>query len=98
MKISHRLFRLFTPIILLLSGGSFVLFCHTLNWLYLLTFFFSLYGLPLITYRLHQLLIPIEEGISYLDETSYSPWFVSYQIQYIYLYNSFFRILFKINP
>ena len=98
MTILSRLFCLFTPFILLLAGASFILLCHTLNGLYLLLFLFSLYGLPVITYRLHQWIIPIEEGVSYLNEENYSPWFVSYHLQSIYFVIPFLESCLRLIP
>ncbi len=46
---------------------------------------FALYGLPLLTYRLHQWRYPIVEGIHYLMGKEYNPWWGSHQIQTIYL-------------
>jgi acetyltransferase-like isoleucine patch superfamily enzyme len=45
----------------------------------------SLYGLPLLTYRLHQWRYPIVEGIHYLMDKGYNPWWGSHQIQTIYI-------------
>ncbi len=98
MTLFARLFCLFTPFILLLAVASFVLFCHTLNWLYLLGFFFSLYGLPVITYRLHQWIFPMEEGITYLNQETYSPWFVSYHLQSVYYVIPLLESLLRLIP
>jgi acetyltransferase-like isoleucine patch superfamily enzyme len=46
---------------------------------------FSLYALPLLTYRLHQWRYPIVEGIYYLMGKGYNPWWGSHQIQTIYI-------------
>lgn len=46
---------------------------------------FTLYFLPLLTYRLHQWRYPIQPGITYLQGTAYSPWWGSHQIQAIYI-------------
>ncbi|MEP0790038.1 acyl transferase [Funiculus sociatus GB2-C1] len=46
---------------------------------------FSLYGFPLLVYRIHELFYPIKEGISYLGTKEYSPWWGSHQIQVIYI-------------
>ena len=46
---------------------------------------FVLYGLPLLTYRLHSRFHPVTEGISYLQSSEYSPWWGSHQIQLIYI-------------
>jgi acetyltransferase-like isoleucine patch superfamily enzyme len=46
---------------------------------------FTLYILPLLTYRLHQWRYPIKPGITYLQGKAYSPWWGSHQIQVIYI-------------
>lgn len=51
----------------------------------LATLFFTLYLLPLLTYRLHQWVFAIEEGVSYLMGKRYSPWWGAHQIQAIYV-------------
>lgn len=51
----------------------------------LLTLIFSVYGLPLITYRLHQVFWPVQEGHSTMIGTDYSPWHGTHQIQLVYI-------------
>ncbi|NEQ53757.1 MAG: acyl transferase [Leptolyngbya sp. SIO3F4] len=45
----------------------------------------SLYGLPLLGYRLHNYIYPLKSGISYLQGSDYSPWWGSHQFQVIYI-------------
>ncbi|MEH2148440.1 MAG: acyl transferase [Nostoc sp.] len=47
--------------------------------------FLSIYGLPVLVYRLHEWVYPVREGISYLQGKEYSPWWGSHQIQVIYI-------------
>lgn len=51
----------------------------------LLLWIFSLYGLPVLAYRLHRRMYPLEPGISYLQGGDYSPWWGSHQFQLIYI-------------
>jgi hypothetical protein len=44
-----------------------------------------LYGLPLASYRLHELAFPLGPGASSLNGEAYSPWWGGHQIQWIYL-------------
>jgi hypothetical protein len=46
---------------------------------------FALYGFPLLCFRLHQWIWPVQEGISPLIGTHYVPWYGSHQIQLIYI-------------
>ncbi len=79
-------FLLFFPaIVLLLTGAAAVYFAHSPGILSLLAILASLYGLPVLVYRLHQRVYPVREGISYLRGKDYSPWWGSHQIQVIYI-------------
>lgn len=78
------------PTIVLLSAIAAIIFLCLANTLLQATIavvalIFSLYGLPLLTYRLHQWRYPIVEGINYLVGKEYNPWWGSHQIQTIYL-------------
>ncbi len=50
----------------------------------LLLLFFIIYIFPPIIHRIHQYFYPIEEGISYLVGSEYSPWWGSHQLQVFY--------------
>ncbi|MBD1905080.1 MULTISPECIES: acyl transferase [Cyanophyceae] len=76
---------LFPAIIISLAVLSFLWVCFSPGIFSILTLLFSLYGLPLLVYRIHQLFYPIKEGISYLGKKEYSPWWGSHQIQVIYI-------------
>jgi acetyltransferase-like isoleucine patch superfamily enzyme len=74
----------FPTLILLLSAASFVYLC-THPGIGAALLLFILYGLPMLTYRLHQWRYPVQAGISYLQTDTYSPWWGSHQIQAIYI-------------
>ncbi len=75
----------FPAIVLLLTGGSLIYFAHSPSILSALAILFSLYGLPVLVYRLYQWRYPLPEGISYLRGKNYSSWWGSHQIQVIYI-------------
>ncbi|NJN86348.1 MAG: acyl transferase [Leptolyngbyaceae cyanobacterium SL_7_1] len=75
----------FPTVILLLSAASFVYLCAHPGLGAIALFLFILYGLPVLTYRLHQWRYPVQPGISYLRGHAYSPWWGSHQIQAIYI-------------
>ena len=75
----------FPAIVLLLTGGSLIYFAHSPSILSALAVLFSLYGLPVLVYRLYQWRYPLPEGISYLRGKKYSYWWGSHQIQVIYI-------------
>ncbi|ESA35278.1 maltose o-acetyltransferase [Leptolyngbya sp. Heron Island J] len=56
---------------------------HSLGSLILGLFF--LYGLPVLSYRLHSQIYPLNSGVSYLQGSNYSPWWGSHQFQLIYI-------------
>jgi acetyltransferase-like isoleucine patch superfamily enzyme len=63
-----------------------------------LAFLAVLYGLPLLTYRLHQWRYPVRSGISYLGGKTYSPWWGSHQIQAIYIAIPVLEALLRLIP
>ncbi|MGL5131432.1 MAG: acyl transferase, partial [Planktothrix sp.] len=85
MTLLSQILLLFPAIVLLFIGGSLIYFAHSPGIFSALTILFSLYGLPVFIYRLHQWIYPIKEGISYLQGKEYSPWWGSHQIQVIYI-------------
>lgn len=46
---------------------------------------FQLYGFPLLCFRLHQWLAPLEEGVSRISSASYSAWYGAHQLQLLYV-------------
>lgn len=82
MTLLSRLLSCFPTVVLGLAGISFFLLYYS-PWA-IFALLFTLYGLPVIAYRIHQWIYPIQEGISYLGQ-DYSPWWGSHQIQSIYI-------------
>jgi hypothetical protein len=85
MTLLSKILLFFPAIVLLVTGGSLIYFAHSPSILSVLAVLFSLYGLPVLVYRLHQRVYPLREGISYLQGKEYSPWWGSHQIQVIYI-------------
>ncbi|WP_242024273.1 acyl transferase [Trichocoleus sp. FACHB-591] len=75
----------FPTLVMLLVGGSFLAICISPSIWAISLLLFSLYGLPLLIYRIHSWFYPVLEGISYLQGKDYSPWWGSHQLQAIYV-------------
>lgn len=85
MTFLSKILLFFPTIVLLLTSGSIIYLAYSPGIFSILTILFSLYGLPVLVYQLHQLIYPLQEGISYLQRKEYSPWWGSHQIQVIYI-------------
>jgi acetyltransferase-like isoleucine patch superfamily enzyme len=85
MTLLSKILLFFPTIVLLLTGGSLIYFAHSPGIFSILAVLFSLYGLPVLVYRIYQWKYPIKEGISYLRGKEYSSWWGSHQIQVIYI-------------
>jgi hypothetical protein len=59
--------------------------CIQPSWLGILALLTVFYVLPLLTYWLHHLFYPLKEGVSYLQNRTYTPWWGTHQIQLIYI-------------
>ena len=85
MTFLSKILLFFPAIVLLLTSGSIIYLAYSPGIFSILAILFSLYGLPVLVYQLHQLIYPLQEGISYLQGKEYSPWWGSHQIQVIYI-------------
>ncbi|QHG17131.1 acyl transferase [Nostoc sp. ATCC 53789] len=85
MTVLSKIFSFFPAFILLLTGAAIVYLAYSPNVFSILAVFLSIYGLPVLVYRLHEWVYPVREGISYLQGKEYSPWWGSHQIQVIYI-------------
>jgi hypothetical protein len=79
------IFSFFPAFVMLMAGASFLWLCFSPGILSVLALVFSLYGLPILVYRIHDRFYPIQEGISYLQGKEYSSWWGSHQIQATYI-------------
>jgi hypothetical protein len=75
----------FPVLVMLLAGGFFLAICISPSIGTVLSLLFSLYGLPLLIYRIHAHFYSELEGVSYLQGKEYSHWWGSHQIQAIYV-------------
>ncbi|BAY89493.1 hypothetical protein NIES3275_14960 [Microchaete diplosiphon NIES-3275] len=85
MTFLSKILLFFPTLILILTGAAIVYLAYSPSIFSILAVLFTLYGLPVLIYRLHQWVYPVQEGISYLRGNSYSPWWGSHQIQVIYI-------------
>ena len=75
----------FPALVILMTGASFLWMCFCPGIFSVSSLFFSLYGFPILIYRIHSRFYPVKEGISYLYGKEYSPWWGSHQIQVVYI-------------
>ncbi len=75
----------FPAFVSLIITTSFLWLCFYPSIFSIAALFFSLYGFPLLIYKIHEYFFSIEEGITYLCDKDYSPWWGSHQIQLIYI-------------
>lgn len=85
MTVISKILSFFPTFILLLTGAAIIYLAYSPNIFSILAVFLSIYGLPVLVYRLHEWVYPVREGISYLLGEEYSPWWGSHQIQVIYI-------------
>jgi acetyltransferase-like isoleucine patch superfamily enzyme len=88
----------FPTFILVLTGGAIVYLAYSPSIFSILAVLLSIYGLPLLVYRLHQWVYPVQEGISYLLGKEYSPWWGSHQIQVMYIAIPVFEAVLRLIP
>ena len=88
----------FPTFILILTGTAIVYLAYSPNIFSIMAVLLSIYGLPLLVYRLHQWVFPVQEGISYLRGNEYSPWWGSHQIQVIYIAIPVFEAMLRLIP
>ena len=85
MTLISKILSFFPTFILLLIGAAIIYLAYSPNIFSILAVLLSIYGLPVLVYRLHEWVYPVREGISYLQGKEYSPWWGSHQIQVIYI-------------
>ncbi len=74
----------FPALVITIAGACFLWILIAPGILNIFALLFTLYGLPLLVYHLHQRFHPVEPGISYLITKEYNPWWGTHQIQMIY--------------
>ncbi|MEH2045179.1 acyl transferase [Nostoc sp.] len=85
MTVISKILLFFPTIVLMIAGAAIVYLAYSPNIFSILAVFLSIYGLPVLVYRLHEWVYPVREGISYLQGKEYSPWWGSHQIQVIFI-------------
>ncbi|MHC5743567.1 MAG: acyltransferase [Nostoc sp.] len=85
MTVLSKILSFFPAFILLLTGAAIVYLAYSPNIFSILAVLLSIYGLPVLVYRLHEWVYPVREGINYLQNKEYNPWWGSHQIQVIYI-------------
>ncbi|MBD2438220.1 acyl transferase [Nostoc sp. FACHB-110] len=85
MSVLSTILLFFPTLILILSVVAIVYFVYSHSIFCVVAILFSIYGLPVLVYRLHNWAYPVQEGISYLKGKEYSAWWGSHQIQVIYI-------------
>lgn len=85
MSLAGRLLTFFPALVIACVSASFMMMIVTRSPLWLLAIIFSIYGLPLLAFRVIDRIRPLREGRSYLDGPRYSPWWGSHNIQRIYI-------------
>ncbi|MEM7771418.1 MAG: acyl transferase [Cyanobacteria bacterium P01_E01_bin.6] len=85
MTMLSRVLSVFPAFVMMVNIGAFAYFCSHPGMMSAIALLLSLYGVPPLVYRLHAWRYPISDGISYLLDATYSPWWGSHQIQVIYI-------------
>ena len=98
MNLLSILIAWFPTIIILATIGSFIWLGFAPGFIGILLVIFCLYILPVLVYRIHQKIYPIKEGVSYLLDDKYSPWWGSHQLQVIYIAFPFLESLLRLIP
>ena len=89
MTLLARLLSFFPSLMIGLASMLFVWLCLAQSWTIGLLragcLLLLLYGFPLLCHRMHNRIYPLTEGVSYLRDEQYSPWWGAHQIQSIYI-------------
>ncbi len=85
MSVLSRLLSIFPAFALLLDIGAFGYFCRHPGLIGAIALLMTVYGFPLMVYRIHCWRHPILEGVTYLQGTEYSAWWGSHQIQVLFI-------------
>jgi acetyltransferase-like isoleucine patch superfamily enzyme len=85
MSVLSRVLSIFPAFALVLDVVAFGYFCLHPGVIGAIALLLTVYGFPVVVYRLHGWRYPIQEGISYLRGADYSPWWGSHQIQVVFI-------------
>lgn len=85
MTIGGVLISFFPLVHLLLIVGSMLLLVFSHHLLHVLTLLFAIYGFPVLTFRIHNLFFPLQEGTFDLSVKSYNHWWATHKIQFLFV-------------
>lgn len=83
MSLMGRFMTFFPLVHALLIAMNLVVAFH--DWSFLSLLPLSIWFFPLLFWRLHNRIWPLKKGLSRLGRSEYSPWWGSYQVQYLFL-------------
>jgi hypothetical protein len=98
MTVLSTILLFFPTLVLILIGAAIVYLAYAPSIFSVVAVLLTIYGLPVLVYRLHQWVYPVGEGISYLIGKEYSPWWGSHQIQVIYITIPVFEAVLRLIP
>lgn len=85
MTLLSRIMGLFPAVLFLIVFGEFFVFIDRPNWMKLAAIPLTLYGLPVLTFRIHGIFFPNKFGVFDLRKRVYSAWWGGLQIQWIFI-------------
>ncbi|WP_413290477.1 acyltransferase [Bdellovibrio sp. HCB337] len=84
--------------VLLFSVALFVRFVQSTDISWMIAAILVPYVLPLLCFRLVNLVAPLKSGVSFIAERGYSPWLGAYKFQLIYLHLPFLERILRLVP
>lgn len=85
MTLGGRIVSLFPVFHLLLVFSSIVGWVSHQSAIYLFFIFVSIYAVPVLVFRMHNLVFPLEEGTFDISAKKYSVWWATYQFQFLFI-------------
>ena len=85
-------------LLLCVVSGAVFHFLVVLSWGAFFEILASIYLVPVISFRIHNLISPLQYGLNNLSEQKYSSWWGGHQIQLIYAVCPFFERLLRVIP
>lgn len=98
MSWKSKMMALFPAFHLLMILQAIIIFCQNPSWSSLGLIGAATYLLPLIIFRLHNIVAPLKEGKENLDTDQYSSWWGGHQIQQLFYALPFLEALLRVIP
>jgi acetyltransferase-like isoleucine patch superfamily enzyme len=98
MNIVNKVFSFFAFFQLALILLFFIFFIQTTNYVFFILIIIMLYLLPAMLLRIFNLIRPIEQNNSIFSLKTYSPWWISHQLQSLYTHVPWIENLLKLFP